>query len=189
MADKKLELTDEEQAAVDKYKVSLDSGKDEDNGNGQDENKERNEKRLQKLVSDGNSLREKLTASQAIIDQMKADEAEKVRAAKIDSGDFKSVIGGYKSQVEDLEKQRDAAKLDLLRYKIGISLDLPPAIAEILRGDDHESISIFAEKLKGELPKSAGFSDGRQTNSAPNINKGNKQAEQGRYQPVSSEVL
>jgi len=178
MPNENVEVTDEEKAVLEAYNKEQAKGEDDS------DNSNRSEQRHQRLANERTDLKEMVSNLQATISQMQADNNEVKQKELINKGDFKTVITGKDSQIADLEARLLTSNADLMRFKIGIKEGLPPAIAEILRGTDEDSITAHANRLKGELPKFSSYSDGRQTSDAPTISKGNGSNPQDKYQEV-----
>ena len=79
--------------------------------------------------------------------------SEAERKAAEEQGEWKKLAEQYKSEAEAERQRATAASLAVTRRDIAARLNVPPALADRLRGDTPEEIEADAKQLLAQLPK------------------------------------
>lgn len=93
---------------------------------------------------------------------LRAEAAKYRTEARANAERLQAIEDSQKSEAEKTqerlvaaEKEATAARLDALRYRVGVAAGLPPEFISRLQGDDEESMTTDAQQLAALLPKPA----------------------------------
>lgn len=83
----------------------------------------------------------------------KADELEAAQMSELDKA--KKAAADALMREESLKTEVAKARLDALKIRIGTAEELPPELAELLRGEDEDALKAHAATLRALIPKTA----------------------------------
>lgn len=98
---------------------------------------------VEKLRAESKARREEIDALKAAVEKLTTAQAQNANGKELADR-----LKALEAERDEERKQAAAARHDALKLKVGVAFDLPPELAEVLRGETEDELRAHAEKLK-----------------------------------------